>query len=226
MSSLAVIKLKLHKVIDNFVDNHFEESSRNEVKENICVAGGSICSLIMDEIPKDYDFYFKSNPTKYAKLIKKELIVFETNNALTLKGDFQIITKFSGGPRQVVEKFDFAHAACYYDYASKELYVHPKTYQSIATKSLIYVGSEYPLASLFRVNKFIKRGWNISLGYLLKLVMDINKLMLSEPNVLKEQLEGIDIVYITNFLKDLKDGEIDKNKLFQLIDENELDDVG
>ena len=66
----------------------------------------------------------------------------------------------------------------------------------MTSRTLIYTGSLYPIASLFRSKKFLSRGWGISVGEYLKIAFQISKLDLKNLQVLKEQLTGVDMMYL------------------------------
>jgi hypothetical protein len=57
------------------------------------------------------------------------------------------------------------------------------------------MGSLYPLASIIRSRKFLKRGWNINAGQYLKMCFQVSELNLHDINVLAEQLVGVDQTY-------------------------------
>jgi hypothetical protein len=73
--------------------------------------------------------------------------------------------------------------------------------------TLKYNGSLYPVCSLFRLRKFIKRGWSISAGDILKMAMQISEIDLRDPVILRDQLTGVDALYF-NMLIDA----LDKNE--------------
>jgi hypothetical protein len=122
--------------------------------------------------------------------------VFLTDNALTLANKVQLIIRFYGEPNVIHKNFDFAHATCYYDYDKSHLELPQEALESLLSKDLIYSGSLYPLASFFRVRKFLQRGWRISAGQMLKIAWQVNELNLKDPKVLREQLIGVDQAYM------------------------------
>jgi hypothetical protein len=77
--------------------------------------------------------------------------------------------------------------------------------EAIMNKELSYVGSKYPICSLIRARKFIKRGWQINAGQFVKISFQISRLDLTNINVLEDQLVGVDSVYFLNFIKALKE---------------------
>lgn len=148
--------------------------------------------------------------------------VFFSENAITLSDKIQIVIRFVGQPGDIHENYDYAHCMCWYDFSSKHLELKQEALESILSKTLVYRGSLYPLASVFRVRKFLARGWRITAGQLLKMCYQISNLDLNKTEVLKEQLIGVDQAYMTQLLsalKDCKDGKIDATYLAKLVDE-------
>lgn len=125
--------------------------------------------------------------------------VFVSSNAITLGAAVQLIVRFYGEPEALMESFDFAHCKNYWKPNPKkkhgELVLAADAVQSLLTKSLIYTGSAYPVASVIRTRKFIKRGWSINAGQYLKMAYQISELDLSDIKVLRDQLVGVDSAY-------------------------------
>lgn len=152
-----------------------------------------------------------------------------TSNAISLSDKVQIVTRFADSADKIAENFDFLHTKGIYDYANDQLILHDDVIAAIQQKRLTYTGSEYPLASLIRSRKFLKREWSINAGQYLKMAIEISKLDLSDPVVLKEQLVGVDLLIFDAFLRALEEknkGEMDEttfeekfDNLFDLIDE-------
>jgi len=92
--------------------------------------------------------------------------------------------------------------------------------RSILSKTLVYNGSLYPIATLFRLRKFYERGWRISAGQLLKIAMQISEIDLKNPYVLKEQLLGVDLAYMREILSYIKEHpeKVDAAYVMKLID--------
>jgi hypothetical protein len=152
----------------------------------------------------------------------KAIPVYITENAITLKGDIQLVIRFYGEPSEIHENYDFVHCSCHYDYFTNELILPQAALESILQKNLIYTGSLYPIASVFRLRKFIKRGWSITAGQILKMQFQISGIDLLDLEVLKEQLLGVDRSYMQNFLEALEKRDpkyINADYLANLIDE-------
>lgn len=149
--------------------------------------------------------------------------VFFSENAITLSKKVQLVVRFYGTPSEIHENYDFAHAMCYFDWSKNELSLHPEALESLLSKTLRYKGSLYPMASLFRIRKFIERGWRISAGQMLTIVWQLNALDLQNSQVLREQLLGVDQAYFHQLLRALenKDGNqrVDATYVAKLVDE-------
>ena len=148
-------------------------------------------------------------------------ITFYSRAAISM-GDVQLIVKYAGDPDKVVESFDFAHCQGYYDISEENLVVSHKALECLHFKHLLYTGSEYPVSAVFRVKKYLNRGYTISAGQLFKIAFEVSKLNLEDLVTLRDQLIGIDVMYFNHFLKALekmkKEDKVDKDTIFTLID--------
>lgn len=140
--------------------------------------------------------------------------VFFSPNAISLSHDIQIVTRFSGLVEDIHKSFDFVHATNYFSFKTGLVRNLPAI-ESILTKRLMYQGSIYPVTSIIRAKKFIKRGWNISAGELLKIMFQISQLDLSDPVVLEDQLIGVDVAYFQLLIEALK-SKYDGNPNFKV----------
>ena len=149
--------------------------------------------------------------------------VFLSDNAITLSGKIQLVIRFYGEPSQIHENYDYAHAMCYYTHWDHKLVCPPEALECILSKTLVYKGSLYPIASIFRVRKFIERGWRITAGQMLKIMFQISKLDLESPTVLRDQLLGVDQAYMHQLIRAIENKEstqrVDATYLAKLIDE-------
>jgi len=146
--------------------------------------------------------------------------IFLSDNAITLSDKMQIIIRFCGSPEEIHKNFDFVHCTGYFDVYNHELHVSKEAMQSLLAKNLIYNGSLYPITSVFRLRKFIDRGWNISAGQILKILFQISKIDLSDTKILKEQLVGVDTAFMFALIKELEkvEGQVEETHLAELID--------
>jgi hypothetical protein len=129
--------------------------------------------------------------------------VFISENAISLSDHLQIVTRFSGGPKKIHSTFDYIHATNYFTF-DKGLVTNVKALECILTKELKYQGSLYPLTSIIRMKKFIARGWTMNAGEVLKMMFQVSELDLKNPDVLEEQLIGVDVAYFAALIAILR----------------------
>jgi hypothetical protein len=141
--------------------------------------------------------------------------VFMSTNAITLSNGIQIIVRFYGEPSQVHDTFDFVHTKAYYDIGDGKITVPKEVYEATVNKTLLYTGSRYPVCSVFRLRKFINRGWTINAGQILKMCMQISDLDLWDIDVLEEQLIGVDSIYFMQLIEQFRKQK-EKNGNFEI----------
>jgi len=148
--------------------------------------------------------------------------VFLTSNAITLSNKIQIVLRFYGEPKKIHSTYDFVHCTNYWDSGTKQLMLNQPALESLLAKNLVYKGcSLYPICALVRVRKFLKRGWHINAGELLKISWDISKLDLTNIKVLEDQLIGVDSAYFGQLIEALKEKDpekVDPTYLMTVID--------
>ncbi len=127
--------------------------------------------------------------------------LFITENAITLSGGVQIVLRFFGEPEEIHKNYDFVHCTNYWTSNDNKLTLRAEALESIITKELRYVGSKYPLCSMIRIRKFIRRGFTISAGQILKIIFQCHALDLRDVAVLRDQLTGVDTAYFMQFLE-------------------------
>lgn len=161
------------------------------------------------------------NDDKDKEAIKSQYIpLYFSPNAISLSGNIQIVLRFSGDSKAIHEKYDFVHATNYFTFKDG-LVTNKEALESLLTLQLKYQGSLYPLTSILRMKKFVKRGWNINAGEILKIMFQISELDLHDQNVLEDQLIGIDVAYfskVIEILRDVKDEKITSKYLNTIID--------
>ena len=147
--------------------------------------------------------------------------IFLSTNAITLADDIQIVIRFWGEPDQIHENYDFIHCTNYWTSWDNHLELRPKALEALLARELRYVGSKYPVCSLIRTRKFIKRQWVINAGQFLKMVMQVNDLDLTNLSVLEDQLTGVDAAYFEQLVQALRERDperVDKAYLVEIID--------
>ena len=144
--------------------------------------------------------------------------VFLSTNAITLSDRVQIVLRFFGEPDAIHENYDFVHCTNYWTSWDNNLVLRQKALEALLARELVYIGSKYPVCSVIRLRKFIKRGWTINAGQILKAVMQISALDLTNIEVLQDQLTGVDCAYFCEVIAKLKESDPTKVNAAYLIE--------
>lgn len=121
--------------------------------------------------------------------------VYMSANAITLSDKVQLVIRFYGDPEEIHKNYDFIHCCNYWTSKDQKLVLNPGAIESLLCKQLSYQGSLYPVCSVIRTRKFMKNGWYINAGQLLKMCFQISELDLKNLEVLEDQLTGVDAAY-------------------------------
>lgn len=180
-----------------------------QIKLYINHGGGYKCDIKVDQDGSQ----FKYQPSYFSP------------NAISLTDQIQIVIRFWGTPDEIHKTFDYIHATNYWTH-EKGVVLNLESVESLLTKTLRYQGSLYPLTSVIRSKKFIKRGFNINAGELLKMMFQISLLNLEDLDVLEDQLIGIDVAYFEVLIQALRDNQ-ERNPEFKITPEyfNNLIDI-
>lgn len=145
--------------------------------------------------------------------------IFISSNAITLQNKVQLVVRFYGEPEEIHKNYDFEHTKAYYDYKYNNISIPKKAYECVLNKTLKYTGSLYPICSLFRIKKFIKRGWTINAGQIFKMAYQVSELDLNSTDVLRDQLTGVDSAYFSMLISRLaKKENVDRTMVMKEIE--------
>ena len=152
-----------------------------------------------------------------------------TRNALSINPNIQVILRFAGDPEAVIDTFDFDHAKCYATFEPGRIatstVIRPEASKAQASKTLVYNRSyPTPIAAMARAFKFCGRGYSITPFTLVSLVAEIQKLDLSNKEVVLDNLRGLyDLPdrRMREIIKNSVDtnGVVDVNKMIQILGE-------
>ncbi len=181
-------------------DNSYSICLRNLKEDQIKLYFGGNAGLRINEGKKEEELFYTP--------------LFYSPNAISLSNNLQIVLRFNCDAEKIHKTFDFIHATNYFTF-KEGLVTNLEAVTSILTKQLKYQGSYYPVTSIIRVKKFVKRGFNIHAGELLKIMFQISQLDLSDPDVLDEQLIGVDIAYFNLLIEALRN-KFDSDEDFKL----------
>jgi hypothetical protein len=126
--------------------------------------------------------------------------IYLSCNAITLSQKIQIVLRFYGDPDNIHQHYDYVHCTNYWLSKTRSLTLKQPALESLLARELKYIGSKYPLASVIRTRKFIKRGWTINAGQYLKMAFQISELNLKDVAVLEDQLTGVDVAYFNSLI--------------------------
>ncbi len=147
-------------------------------------------------------------------------ILFLSPNAITLSDQIQIVIRFYGPAADIHANYDFVHCTNYWTSKDEELTLHHAALEALLTKELRYVGSKYPLCSIIRTRKFIRRGWQINAGQYLKMALQLNDLDLLDIPTLQDQLIGVDsshFIALLDAIKQKDDGKLTAAYVIEII---------
>lgn len=144
--------------------------------------------------------------------------VFMSTNAITLSDKVQIVLRFYGDADKIHENYDFVHCTNYWTSKDGNLTLRQPALESLLCKELRYVGSKYPVCSVIRLRKFIRRGWVINAGQILKMMMQVSELDLTNPSVLQDQLTGVDSAYFIDLMSKVKENDPEKVNAAYLVE--------
>lgn len=215
---------KKNELVDGFMI--YKYGSTNEANEETFLMDNSIMAVIHRTLKADqakivlpegglsFEKKEDAEPEKYR-------LVYLSPNAISLSDDVQIVCRFSGEPEQILENYDYIHATNYWTFDAG-LVLNTDALACLLSRELRYQGSKYPITSVIRSRKFIDRGYTINAGEYLKMCYQISLLDLNDPDVLEEQLIGVDIAYFNRIIQILREYKKEKgdfgNFLFAIID--------
>jgi hypothetical protein len=182
--------------------NYFEGSPEGE--------GGGYVSELMSDAGDIEDAYQETEKLALENDDPTYRPIFMSTNAITLSDKIQIVLRFYGDADKIHENYDFVHCTNYWTSGDGNLVLRQPALESLLCKELRYVGSKYPVCSVIRLRKFIKRGWVVNAGQILKMMMQVSNLNLTDTAVLQDQLTGVDSAYFIELMSKVKDKDPDK----------------
>jgi len=177
-------------ILNGFV-GELEES--DNCPANFWIAGGSIRDrLSIGYVKNDIDFFFP-NAIALAKFLDRvksymkpegvqELYANENVTRFRFgKYKVDLVKRFFRGPEETIAEFDFTVCCCATDF--QNLYVHPEFFYDLASRRLVINKLPYPLSTLQRLQRYVKKGYTICNGGLLDIAIAISRFELnSEQN--------------------------------------------
>lgn len=151
------------------------------------IAGGAITSVFTGKEINDIDVYFPSKEAfsnVMAEIYDGSVTFGEahlchvTDKSILLQSEGQdvqfIVFKFFDSIQDIFDSFDFTAVMGAYSFKEKKFYFHPDFMKHNAQRFLKFnKGTDYPLISMLRVDKYRERGYSTSKQEMLKIGMAI-----------------------------------------------------
>ena len=196
------------------------DTSRPNVMDRLAelgllVCGGTVNAIFTNSSVNDLDFYM-TDATK-----QNEIDAFFTEcfpaekmttiNAITYKRKseksnkkwvVQLITRFVGDARTIFDWFDFTITHGAYDFAKRKFVLGARFLPDLAKRRLVYSGaSKYPICAMYRTKKYVARGFELPGSTIMHIALSIVQLKIENYGQLKEQLMGIDTIYLQKLIE-------------------------
>jgi len=183
------------------------------LKENgAMIVGGAIRSVFTGDKINDYDIFFKSEEDlqtvyHYLSGLKKEYKDMSmTSNAYSFfrkknKTRIQLIRVFIfKDVNDIFGKFDFTVCMGAYDVSHSEFIFGERFFRDNSSKRLVInLETEYPLNTMLRIRKYLKKGYRITGMEMVKLGLAVNNLKIENHADLQHHLMGIDTMILQDF---------------------------
>lgn len=189
--------------------NIFDTGTYNLCKEyNVILAGGAVTSIFTGREINDFDLYFRTKEDLlkfYETVADGEYIVSSTDKSFTFtvnKKMYQVIY-FDLFPtvQDIFNSFDFSVCMGAYDFSTEEFVLDEGFVTDNISRNLVIKGkTTFPVISLLRVDKYKKKGYNISKKEMLKLALQVSELKFDNWNEFKQHFTGmygstIDVIF-------------------------------
>ena len=151
------------------------------------IAGGAIRDYFMGKpIKTDHDMFFP-NEEEFRKtyeffLSKGAEIKWESDNGVKLKFDgriYDLVKKFFPDPQSTIDAFDFTVSMFAVD--TERVYHGETSFIDLAKRQLMINKITYPASTMSRAFRYYKKGFNMCLGEMSKVVISIQDLPKPEP---------------------------------------------
>jgi hypothetical protein len=192
------------------IENTFSDSVKEAlVASKAILAGGAMTSYFSSSEISDFDLYFESKEMldKFIFTLPSNFDAqyFITDKSMTIKSQGIILQliyyKFHPKDRELVDwyqvsscesifkSFDFTINMCAYSFHSKIIVHHRDFFKHLGQRKLMFwKGTDYPLVSALRLDKYSFRGYSAPLSEKLKVYSEISKIDLSSSEKLIEHI--------------------------------------
>ena len=163
------------------------------------LAGGAITSTVSGKPVNDLDVYFRSEQD-FLEACESAYndgywcVCFTDRSATFVSGDtvvqFMHFNYFNS-PEEIFDSFDFTVCMAAADIETGELHQHPDFMRDVAARRLMFnENTAFPIASGLRVKKYQDRGYTISQGEQLRILLACAALRMESWADVQKQLGG------------------------------------
>ena len=172
------------------------------------IAGGSIISIINNQVINDIDIYFH-NKEDFENTVRyfvhgNYIPLYVSNNAVTAGNKQFIYCKFCDNIENLLNTFDIYACMGAYDVATDTFYFHSNFFFDNMNKRIVlnnYIS--LPSTTLFRVIKYINKGYKIDKKEIFKLLIIILSSNVKSIEDLKDETKNFYCEeLLENFIKD------------------------
>ena len=185
------------------------------VRLKLLLAGGAITALFSNANVNDLDFYLTDPKMREAAIeflgkyfkeppfMSPNCITFKRKSNLSRKiWRAQLITRFSGSAEEIFRNFDFTVTTGAFDFSLNSFMFGDRFFIDLSSRTLHYMGaSRYPICALYRSTKYRDRGYRLPGSTVMHIGLSILQLDIKTYKELKEQLLGIDTIYLQHLLE-------------------------
>lgn len=196
------------------------------LKFDAFIAGGAVTSAFSSTRINDFDLFFQNKTSLDAAIAEVPMddktVVTDSALSVILDGHrVQFIKVVTGTPEEVIDTFDFT--VCQAAYSWRQGFMFGREFMKhLAQRRLVFnIAAKYPICSLYRARKFIRRGFHFSGIEAIKLGLRIQALEIETYKQLREQLMGIDTLFLkdlTDSLKGQDEKKYDMNEFFETLE--------
>jgi len=202
-----------------------EEAIKGLRQCNAYIAGGAITALFSGQKIRDWDIYFRTKED-----CEKAITWFGINGVLANETDtsksyklgkqekpYQLIVlpDLFGDPADIFKCYDFTVCMGAYQFfadpalqPTEGFVFGDDFFKHIGQRRLVFhTGTMFPICSMLRVMKYIKRGFYITGMEILKIGLSVHSLKINTYADLRRQLQGIDTAFLADLTTQMKDGE-------------------
>ena len=199
-----------------------EEAIKGLRSCNAIIAGGAITALFTGQKIRDWDIYFRNEKDCAQAQTWFGLngtLANQTDTSMSYKLGKQekpyqliILPELFGDPKTIFGYYDFTVCMAAYQFTEdgkEEGFIFGDDFfKHIGQRRLVFhTGTMFPICSMLRVMKYIKKGFFITGMEILKIGLSIHSLKMDTYADLRRQLQGIDTAFLADLTAQMKPDE-------------------